>query len=180
MSLNYTFYHDSSAGSSYPSPQLATPRQSRLHQSRASGRGVRILDAITPMSAPSQTQSRQISLTPDSSSHAHLEVFDTEGNVLAVLNPGVRKSPLRGRADIGAVVVTLDGESRTCDMAPSLEWIDTATHIGVSVQTKNGSPTCTLNDMSTGISMPDVWGTVPGQRCVYVTDQRGHSGLQCS
>ena len=174
MPLNYTFYQDS------PAPALTTtPRQARA-QRRTRDEPLRILDGVTPMSAPSQSQPRLVSLAPDARRDTHLRVLDTEGNVMAILNAGMRASALRGRADIGAVLVTLDGVTRTCDMAPALEWIDAASHIGVSATVKNGIPVCTLSDMNAGVTTADVWGLLPGQRCVYVTDQKGHAGLECT
>ena len=177
MPLNYTFYHNSSADSYAPASNLSTPRQSRMERG---GGGVRILESMTPMSAPAQSRPRQISLTPESHGNVHVKVFDVEGKVLASLTPGMRTSKIRGHADIDGVVVAVNGVSRSCDLAPSLEWLDTTSHIGITASIKNGAPVCSLGDMDAGVSMPDVWGTVPGQRCVYVTDQRGTSGLECN
>jgi hypothetical protein len=170
MSFNYTPYHNNQTTHAY-----------MLHHSRqnppVTRRRVRIMDSITPMSAPVMGR-RQVFLTPDSPS-THVRVVDTEGRVIAELARGARKTEMRGRGDIAAVLVTINGQERVCDMAPALEWIDAATHIGVSTTTTKGGPTCTLIDMSAGVSVPDMRGALPGQRCVYVTDQKGNSGLEC-
>ena len=106
-----------------------------------------------------------------------VNVYDTQGVELAVLSPGTANTVLRAGM-IGAVNVTLGGETRSCNLA-NLDWLDTATHIGVSTRLRNGVPVCTLENMGSTVSTPDIFSQTAGERCVYMTDQRGTSGLVC-
>ena len=172
MPLSYSLYQSTQPKQekNYAPKRARQAGGDRVHRAR-------IHDASTPMGAPIMGR-RQISLTPESPS-TQVRVVDTEGHIIGNLTPGVRNTELRGRGDIASILVTVEGQERTCDMAPALEWIDTATHIGLTTSGKKGIPSCTLSDMSAGVNVPDVWGVSMGRRCVYVSDQRGTSGLEC-
>lgn len=81
--------------------------------------------------------------------------------------------------NISAVVVTLDGISRSCDLS-GLDWLDGSQHIGVSTAVRRGNPVCTLENMDDTVMMSDIFAQMPGNQCVYMSDQRGQSGMVCS
>jgi len=124
----------------------------------------------------SRATRRVITLRPGSPSTT-VNVYDTSGTELAVLTTGAPNSVLRSGM-IGAVNVTVGGVTRSCDL-DGLTWLDSAAQIGVSTRVRDGEPLCTLENMDTTVSTPDIFAQSAGGRCVYMTNQRGTSGLVC-
>lgn len=143
------------------------PIQASLNASSSSS-STYTLDSMTPMKAPNMGR-RQIMLTSDSPS-LRVRVVDTEGHILTDMHAGVRRAELNGRGDVAAVLVTINGTERACDIAPALEWIDNATHIAVTVSPEG---VCTLSNAS-----PDIRSAYDAS-CSYMSDHRGNTGLVC-
>ncbi len=163
---SYSAYHDSFAPSQTPNFAPKVARQAgRVRPAQVASMGA-------------TGARRQVSITPNSSV-SDVRVISTGGKLMAHLTSNKRSANLQGHGDVGVVLVSLDGEERSCDMSPTLDWIDATTHIGVEVGGRRGNVECTLVDMDAGVSVPDMWGATPGQRCVYVSDQKGRAGLEC-
>ena len=124
-----------------------------------------------------QVTQREISVTADSPPTG-VQVLDANGVDIATIPHGKRSANFRGRGDISAIIVTVNGISRSCDLQ-GLDWLDGADDIGVTTSMRGGEPRCTLEDMSETVMSGDIFAQMPGNRCVYMSDQRGQSGMVC-
>lgn len=128
------------------------------------------------MQQAARVPSRKISLTPDSPDSI-VHVVDTNMKELGVIQMGDRHTILRG-GNIGAIMVTLNGVTRRCDLN-GLDWLKTSKDIGVAASMRGGEPVCTLRDLTQQNASPDILASARGGQCMYMSDQRGHSGLRC-
>lgn len=119
-----------------------------------------------------QQESRQISVMGGSPS-VQVDVLGVDGVRLVSMDRNTRSAKLTGA--IGAIVVSVGGMVRTCD----LSGVESSEHIGLHVDVRGGEPLCTLEDVSSTMVAPDLFASTPGRRCKYMSDQRGNSGLVC-
>jgi hypothetical protein len=149
------------AWSNHVPKQARAPRTASMMQSAPAG----------------QVPQRKLTLSPDSPPTS-VNILDANGEDIATLPHGQRNATFRGRGDIGAIVFTVDGIARRCDLA-GLDWLDNTTHIGMHTSTRYREPTCTLEDLTETVATPDIAAQLQGNRCVYMSDQRGQSGMVC-
>jgi hypothetical protein len=138
----------------------------------------RLMQSTYRVGASPQLEHRRLSLTPQSP-NTDVRVLNLNGQEIAGLRNGARNGDFTGRGDISAIIFTINNESRTCDLN-GLDWLQSSEHIGMSTKIQNGEPVCTLEDMTETVSTPDIFGSAMGQRCVYMSDQRGTSGFVCN
>lgn len=125
-----------------------------------------------------QVAYRKISVTPDSPPTG-VQVLDANGVEIAAIPHGKRSANFRGRGDISAIVVTVNGISRSCNLQ-GLDWLASAEDIGVTTSMRRGGePRCTLEDMGETVMSGDIFAQMPGNRCQYRTNQKGQSGMVC-
>lgn len=130
--------------------------------------------------APSQAgqvPQRQLTVTPGSPPTG-VTVLDSDGVNLATVPHGQRDVTFKGRGDISVIVFTVNGIARRCNLT-GLQWLDHSSHIGITTRMRRGEPVCTLEDLSETVMTQDIHAQMPGNRCVYMTDQRGQSGMIC-
>lgn len=120
-------------------------------------------------------QHRQITVTAGSPPTG-VRVVDAAGVDIASIPHGQRNANFNGQ--IAAIVFTVNGIARTCNL-DGLDWLDEATHIGLSTAIRRGEPVCTLEDLDYAITTNDIFAQTQGNRCVYMSNQRGHSGMIC-
>jgi hypothetical protein len=137
----------------------------------------RKVQSMQMMQSADRVAHRQLTLMPDSPV-TRVKVMDTNGVDIATIYNGERNVTFRGRGDISAIVFSIDGVSRSCDLT-GLDWLDNSTHIGMSTAMQNGEPVCTLEDLTESFITQDIFAQMPGGRCVYMSDQRGRSGMVC-
>jgi hypothetical protein len=125
------------------------------------------------------TTQRKISLLPESP-NTNVKVLDVNGDMIANLRNGARNGYFTGRGDISAVIFTVNNETRACDLSETTEWLQSSEHIGLRTKILHGAPTCTLENLDESTQSADIFGTAAGNRCVYMTDQRGDSGFICN
>ena len=157
-------------------PWEPTTRSKQLRRERS--RPVRSRLMMQSGAAGNQLSQRRLTLTPQSP-NTDVRVLDLNGTEIALLRNGLRNVDFSGRGDISAIIFTVNNKTRACDLN-GLDWLQSSEHIGMSTKIRDGEPLCTLEDMSEATHTPDIFGSSVGQRCVYMTDQRGAAGFVCN
>jgi hypothetical protein len=154
-----------------------TTRSKQLRKNSGKPVRSRLMQSTYRIGASPQLKQRRLSLTPQSP-NTDVRVLNLNGQEIAGLHNGARNVDFTGRGDISAIIFTINNESRTCDLSEF--WLQSSEHIGMSTKIQNGEPVCTLEDLTETVSTPDIFGSAMGQRCVYMSDQRGTSGFVCN
>lgn len=132
----------------------------------------------TLASPPPTLAQRKITVS-DHSPPTAVHVFDVDGKeMVSLASGGQRSKSFSTRGMIGDIRVTVHGETRSCNLMGH-GWLDITDNIGISTRMRGREPVCSLQDVSTTLTSPDISAQLRGNRCQYMTDQRGNSGLVC-
>ena len=156
-----------------------THKSKQLAHQHVNRRPSRMAHATSKLRVDVNSMQRQISLLPESP-NTNVRVLDLNGDVIASLRDGARNAYFTGRGDISAIIFTVNNETRACDLGDSQEWLQSSEHIGLRTKFQHGAPTCTLENMDESTQSADIFGSAVGNRCVYMSDQKGSSGFVCN
>lgn len=127
---------------------------------------------------PPTLSQRKITVSKHSPPTA-VHVFDVNGKELVSLqSSGERSKSFPTRGTIGDIRVTVQGETRSCNLMGH-GWLDITDNIGITTRMRGREPVCSLEDVSTTRTPPDISAQLQGNRCQYMTNPRGEGGLVC-